>query len=307
MSILVCGSMAYDSILVFYDKFQNHLLANQLDNINVSFFAPDMRKEFGGCAGNIAYNLNLLGLAPYIVASVGRDFTPYAEHLDKLGISQVLIQVDNTHYTAQAMITSDQDNNQISTFHPGAMQTGHHNIIPDDNQGEPWQLALVGPDARESIMAHGKRLSELGVPFIFDPGQAMPILLKDDLLTLLRQANWLVCNEYEYELLQNKTGLSAQGLIEYVDAFIVTQAEKGSTVYTQDNIYQANTLAQTEVDPTGCGDAYRAGLIYGILNQLDWQQTAKIANCCAGVKLASLGGQNHQYNLAEILAMAKGD
>ncbi len=159
---------------------------------------------------------------------------------------------------------------------------------------------MIGPDARESILAHAKRLAELAIPFIFDPGQAMPILLKDDLLSILDKANWLVCNEYEYELLQNKTGLSAEALLSYVDAFIVTLAEKGSIIYSKENIYQAKVSTQVEVDPTGCGDAYRAGLIYGILNKLDWQKTAEFANACAGLKLASLGGQNHYFSVADI-------
>lgn len=300
MSILVCGSVAYDSLFVFYDKFKNHLLANQLDNINVSFFAPDMRREFGGCAGNIAYNLQMLDLSPYIVASVGNDFAPYAKHLDAEGISRALILQDDDLFTAQAMMTTDQDNNQIATFHPGAIQLAHHNVIPADNDGTPWQMALIGPDSREAILTHAKRLAELKVPFIFDPGQAMPILQKEDLLLLLDKASWLVCNEYEYELLQHKTGLTADLLMDYVDAFIVTLAEKGSMVYTRDNIYQATITEQVEVDPTGCGDAYRAGLIYGILHQLGWQKTADFANVCAGIKLASLGGQNHRFNVTEI-------
>ncbi len=295
MSALICGSMAYDTIMVFHDKFKHHILPEKTHMLNVSFLVPTMRREFGGCAGNIAYNLKLLGAQPLIMATVGHDFEPYTQWLNQHKIEQKFIQKLDNQFTGQAYITTDEDDNQITAFHPGAMNYSHLNSVPADKS---IQIGIVSPDGKDGMQLHAKEFSELDIPFIFDPGQGMPMFNGAELLTLIEQATWLTLNDYEAELMQEKTGLNLEQLAQKVEALIVTRGGDGSTIYTQDKKIQipAATVANL-ADPTGCGDAYRAGLLFGLMNKLDWEITGRIASLMGAIKIEHHGTQNHQFNL----------
>ncbi len=295
MSALICGSMAYDTIMVFHDKFKHHILPEKTHMLNVSFLVPTMRREFGGCAGNIAYNLKLLNAEPLIMATVGHDFEPYAQWLNQYKISSQFIRTVDNQYTGQAYITTDEDDNQITAFHPGAMNFSHLNSVPADAN---IRIGIVSPDGKEGMQLHAKQFSELKIPFIFDPGQGMPMFNGAELLTLVEQATWLTLNDYESELMQERTGLSLAQLAEKVDALIVTQGGEGSTIYTKGNEIKIPAApVENLADPTGCGDAYRAGLLYGLLNNLDWEITGRIASLMGAIKIEQHGTQNHTFNL----------
>ncbi len=297
MSVLITGSMAYDTIMVFKDRFKEHILPDQVHILNVAFLVPELRREFGGCAGNIAYNLKLLGGDPLIMATVGQDFAPYAKWLDECDIKQDEIWGIENAYTAQAFITTDLDDNQITAFHPGAMSFSHQNSIPVD---KGIQLGTVSPDGKEGMELHAKQFSEAGIPFIFDPGQGMPMFSGEELLAILKQARWVTLNDYEASLMKEKTSLSAQQLTEFVDAAIITRGGQGSDIYTKDGIVNIPAVtAKQVVDPTGCGDAYRAGLLYGMQNHLDWETTGRIASLIGAIKVASAGTQNHSFSMDE--------
>lgn len=298
MSILVCGSVAYDTIMVFQDYFKRHILPDQIHILNVSFFAPEMRREFGGCAGNIAYSLKLLGADPLIMATVGEDSGPYRERLTALGIdSRHLLGIPGA-YTAQCFITTDLDDNQITAFHPGAMMQSHCNRI-SDVQGAG--LAIVAPDGREGMMSHVDGLAAAEIPFVFDPGQAMPILSADDLHKAVNLARWCTVNDYEARLLCERCGLTLEQLAERLDALVVTYGAEGSRIYTRGTTIDVPAAqANAVVDPTGCGDAYRAGLLYGLENDWDIVRSARLASVLGAVKIAHRGGQNHRPDRAEI-------
>lgn len=291
MSALICGSMAFDTIMVFQDQFKNHILPDQVHILNVSFLVPEMRRNFGGCAGNIAYNLNLLGGDGLPMGTIGNDFGPYAEWLDQHGIRRDALREVNDSYTAQAYITTDQDDNQITAFHPGAMNFAHENKV-DDIAGVT--LGMVSPDGRQGMVEHAEQFAAAGIPFIFDPGQGMPMFDGDDLNRFVSQASWLAFNDYEAKLMQERTGKSPQQLAREVKAVIVTRGGKGSTIYTSGNEIDI-PLAPAEhlVDPTGCGDAYRGGLLYGLQNGLDWEVTGRIASLLGAIKIEHAGTQNH--------------
>jgi adenosine kinase len=291
MTALICGSFAYDSIMVFPDRFKNHILPDKIHMLNVSFMVPKMRREFGGCAGNIAYNLNLLGGDGLPMATVGRDFEPYANWMDQCGIKRKYIRVINEEYTAQAYITSDLDDNQITAFHPGAMMLAHENCVPAD---AGITLGIVSPDGREGMVEHAAQFREAGIPFIFDPGQGLPMFDGSDLRAFLDKATWLAVNDYEAQLVQERTGLSPHEMTELVDAVIITRGAKGSRIYTKGREIEIPP-AQVAVaaDPTGCGDAFRAGLLYGIMNGKDWETTGRIASLMGAIKIERHGTQNH--------------
>lgn len=296
MSALICGSMAYDTIMVFHDKFKHHILPEKTHMINVSFLVPTMRREFGGCAGNIAYNLKLLNEEPLIMATVGHDFEPYAQWLNQHKISQKFIQTLDNQFTGQAYITTDEEDNQITAFHPGAMNYSHLNSVPTDKN--TIQIGIVSPDGKEGMELHAKQFSELEIPFIFDPGQGMPMFNGTELLTLIEQATWLTLNDYEAELMQEKTGLNLAQLAKKVEAVCVTQGGEGSTIYTNGTQIKIPAATVSNLaDPTGCGDAYRAGLLYGLMNKLDWEITGRIASLIGAVKIEHHGTQNHWFNL----------
>lgn len=295
MRALICGSMAYDTIMVFHDKFKHHILPEKIHMLNVSFLVPVMRREFGGCAGNIAYNLNLMAEESLIMATVGHDFEPYAQWLNQQKLSSQFIRVLDDHYTGQAYITTDEDGNQITAFHPGAMSVSHLNDIP---QNENIQIGIISPDGKEGMQLHAKQFAELGIPFIFDPGQGMPMFDGNELLEMIDLATWLTLNDYEAELMKERTGLSLAELVQRVDALIITKGCDGSVIYTQGlEIVIPVAAVSTIADPTGCGDAYRAGLLYGLLNELDWEVTGRIASLMGAIKIEHHGTQNHRFTL----------
>ena len=298
MTALICGSMAYDTIMVFPDKFKHHILPEQVHILNVSFLVPELRREYGGCAGNIAYNLKLLGTEPLIMATVGKDFMPYSQWLAYCGISQDCIKVLGDRYTAQAYITTDLDDNQITAFHPGAMSFSHENLVPRDRG---IRLGLVSPDGKDGMIQHAAQFVEAGIPFIFDPGQGLPMFSGDELLELVQMARYVTVNDYEGQLLQQRTGRTIEELAKLVVAFVVTLGARGSRMYTNGRQIEIPCVKPEEiVDPTGCGDAFRAGLLYGISAGLDWELAGRLASLLGAIKIAKRGGQNHRFTRDEI-------
>jgi len=303
MRTLICGSIAYDTIMVFGDYFKNHILPDQIHILNVAFLVPDMRREFGGCAGNIAYTLKMLGGDPLIMATVGEDYQPYAYRLEKLRLSQAHVRQVAGTFTAQAFITTDLDDNQITAFHPGAMNSSHLNHVAD---ARDVGLGIVAPDGREGMLQHARELHQAGVPFIFDPGQGIPMFSGEELLNFISQADYVATNDYEAKMLQERTGRTVEELAKLVKAFLVTQGAQGSLVYSGGRTEAIPSVkAARVVDPTGCGDAYRAGLLYGIANDLDWPTTGRLASLLGSIKIAQRGPQNHKPARAEIIARYK--
>jgi len=309
MSTLICGSIAYDTIMVFRDRFQNHILPDKLHILNVAFLVPDMRREFGGCAGNIAYSLRMLGGDPLIMATVGDDHAPYSERLEKLGLTQRHVRRVSGTYTAQAFITTDIDDNQITAFHPGAMNHSHENRVTDalrnagDSGGRNHGVThgIVAPDGREGMLQHAREFHESGVPFIFDPGQGLPMFSGEELFDFVRKADYVTVNDYEAEMLQERTGETIESLAKLVQAFVVTLGARGAMVYTErGQIDIPSVKAAAIVDPTGCGDAFRAGLLYGLAAGMDWPTTGRLASLLGSMKIAHRGGQNHNYSRDEI-------
>jgi adenosine kinase len=303
MSALICGSFAFDTIMVFHDRFKNHILPEQVHILNVSFLVPDLRREFGGCAGNIAYNLHLLGGDGKPMGTVGNDFAPYAEWLTLQGVNHEHIKVIPDSYTAQAYITTDQDDNQITAFHPGAMNQSHENRVED---ASGVTLGMVSPDGRQGMIEHAEQFAAAGIPFIFDPGQGMPMFDGDDLLRFADQASYLAFNDYEAKLMEERTGKSPEQLAQQVEAVIVTRGAEGSQIFTRARRHDIPPApARALEDPTGCGDAYRAGLIYGLMNGLDWDLTGRIAGLMGAIKIEHQGTQNHRFTLEEFEARFK--
>jgi adenosine kinase len=293
---LICGSLAYDTIMVFGDRFANHILPDKIHMLSVSFLVPQLRREYGGCAGNIAYNLALLGDDGYPMATVGRDFGPYREWMKKSGVHADHVRVVDTEMTAQAFITTDLDDNQITAFHPGAMQHSHLNQVSD---ARGIALGIVAPDGREGMIRHAEQFAAAGIPFIFDPGQGLPMFGAEDLERFVSQATWVTLNEYEWQMVEQKTGWTADGLARRVQALIVTRGAAGSTIHTRDGAIEIPAApVRAVVDPTGCGDAYRAGLIHGLLHGLDWRATGHIASLLGAIKIESRGTQNHHFTRA---------
>ncbi len=295
MAILICGSFAYDTIMVFPDKFQNHILPEQVHILNVSFMVPQMRREFGGCAGNIAYSLRLLGGDPLPMGTVGEDFDTYAKWMDQCGVTRRHVKVIPGTYTAQAFITTDMEDNQITAFHPGAMSEAHRNKISEASNIE---LGIVSPDGRDGMIEHARDFAEENIPFIFDPGQGMPMFNGAELETFLEEASYLSVNDYEGRLFQDKTGKTLKQLAARVKALIVTKGGAGSEIHTGGEVLQIPAAKPEKlVDPTGCGDAYRAGLLYGIARGLDWETTGRIASLMGAAKIERHGTQNHRVTL----------
>ena len=297
-SALICGSVAYDTILVFPDRFKAHILPDKIHMLNVSFLVPDMRREFGGCAANIAYSLRLLGTSGIPMACAGEDFAPYRQRLKSLGISVEHIREIPKSFTAQAFITTDLDNNQITAFHPGAMQFAHQNRLSDVLT--PVALGIVAPDSRQAMIEHAAQFAAAKIPFIFDPGQGLPMFDGQELKTFIGQAHVVAVNDYEWQLMQQKTGFTVSDITSQVGALVVTHGAQGSDIHTKDRkLHIPCAKVKAEVDPTGCGDAYRAGLIHGLLRGLDWQTTGRVASLMGAIKIESRGPQNHQFTLAE--------
>ncbi|MFM2008463.1 MAG: hypothetical protein RIR02_413 [Pseudomonadota bacterium] len=298
MTSLICGSLAFDTIMSFGGRFSEALLADQLHKINVAFLVPGIRREFGGCAGNIAYNLKLLNGDPLIMATIGQDSAPYIERLDKLGISRRCVKMIDSSYTAQAFITTDVDSNQITAFHPGAMAMSHQIKVADAGK---VSLAIIAPDGRDGMVEHARDCAEANIPFIFDPGQGLPMFNGEELTHFIELATYVAVNDYEAELLTERTGLSLQQIAERVSALIVTRGEQGAEIFTSDGRLDIPVVKVANiVDPTGCGDAFRAGMLFGLTRDMDWMTIGRLSSLMGAIKIASQGGQNHAPTLAQI-------
>ena len=298
MTTLICGSVAYDNIMVFHDRFKNHILPEQIHILNVAFLVPEMRREFGGCAGNIAYSLKLLGGDPEIMATVGDDAGPYLARLDTLGLSRQHVRQIADCFTAQAFITTDLDDNQITAFHPGAMTYAHYNQIADAKNAT---LGIVAPDGRDGMLSHARNFSAAGIPFVFDPGQGLPMFSGDELMDFMKLADYACFNDYEAKMACDRTGRTLAQLAGEVSALIVTRGGEGSHIYADEQRYEIPCVkADPLIDPTGCGDAYRSGLLYGIANGWDWVKTGRLAAVMGAIKIEHRGGQNPHPSRSQI-------
>jgi adenosine kinase len=297
MTALICGSMAYDTVMMFEGRFRDHILADKLHVLNVSFLAPAMRRNFGGCAGNIAYNLKLLGGDGLIMATVGHDFGPYAEWLELCGLPRTHVRTVESEFTAQAYITTDLDNNQITAFHPGAMNHSHLNRVSDC---KGVKLGIVAPDGRDGMIAHAEQFATAALPFLFDPGQGLPMFGGEELRAFIERAAWVAVNDYEASLLSERTGWSLEQIAAKVRALIVTRGAEGSWIFSDAKRLEIPVAEAANIaDPTGCGDAYRAGLLYGLERGLDWPTTGRIAALLASIKIEHHGTQHHRVGLEE--------
>ena len=295
--VLICGSVAFDTIAVFEGRFKEHILPDRIHALSVSFLVPRMRREFGGCAGNIAYNLQLLGGKPIPVATVGEDASDYLQRFEQLGIDISLLQSLPGTLTAQCFITTDLDDNQISAFHPGAMERSAEN----DLTGRSAAWAIVAPDSKDGMVTHARRLRAQGTPFIFDLGQAMPLYDGKDILAMLALAQAMTVNDYEASIVEQRTGKSIEQLAQGLKAVVVTRGANGATLYTEGHQHHIDPVTPTGVvDPTGCGDAHRGGLLYGLTLGWSWQDACKLGNLMGSIKIASRGPQNHAPSRAEI-------
>lgn len=299
MAALICGSVAYDTVMVFEGHFKDHILADRIHMLNVAFLVPGLRRNFGGCAGNIAYNLKLLGGEGKVMATVGTDFGPYRAWMQNCGLSLDHIRQLEDEYTAQAYITTDADNNQITAFHPGAMNHAHVNHVPK-NAG--IDLGIVAPESHLGMLEHAAQFAAAGIPFIFDPGQAMTLLGPDYLRTLIGQSRWVAVNDYEASLLVERTGWSLGEIAAKVAALIVTRGAAGSQIHVDGNMIEIPAVAPEKIaDPTGCGDAYRGGLLFGLQRGLDWETTGRIASLMGSIKIVQHGTQNHRFSREEFV------
>ncbi|TAK53126.1 MAG: carbohydrate kinase family protein [Betaproteobacteria bacterium] len=300
MRTLITGSIAYDTIMVFPDRFRNHLLADQLHILNVCFLTPEMRREYGGTAGNIAYNLKLLGGEPLLMATVGEDIQPYLERLERLGIGQEHLMRVPGQFTAQAFITTDLDDNQITAFHPGAMNFSHLNHITPRLGA---RLAIVGPDGKHGMLQHARECARHGVPFLFDPGQGLPMFSREELLEMVQLADYLAVNDYEGKLLEDRTGRTLAELARELKALVATLGAQGSVILAGGERHEIPCVpAEAVLDPTGCGDAYRAGLLYGLARGWDWPSAGRLAAVLGAAKIAQRGAQNHLFTREDIEA-----
>ena len=296
--ILICGSIAFDTIMVFNDRFRNHILPDKVHMLNVAFTVLEMRREFGGCAGNIGYNLQLLEGAPVMMATIGDDGQPYRDRLQTLGLEATHVRTMPGTYTAQAFITTDLDDNQITAFHPGAMGLSHSIDIAETRD---IALGIIAPDGRDGMLAHARQMHEAGIPFVFDPGQAMPLFDRDELRMFIGYADYVAVNDYEGQLLQERSGRTEQQIAQSVKAMIVTKGSDGSEIIANgETLTIPSVWPEREEDPTGCGDAYRAGLLYGIAHGWNWQKTGRLASLLGSIKIAARGGQNHTFDRASL-------
>jgi adenosine kinase len=297
MAALICGSLAYDTVMVYPGRFRDHILPDKIHLLNVSFVVPTLRRCFGGCAGNIAYNLRLLGTEGHAMGTVGHDFGPYREWMERNGMSLRFVQVMEEEYTAQAYITTDLDDNQLTAFHPGAMTHSWRQAVPPDGG---ITIGVLAPDGREGMISHADQFARAGIPFVFDPGQAMTLFGGEELATFIDQATWVTVNDYEATLLQERTGLSTGELAARVAAYVVTRGAEGSVVHAAGRCVEIPAVrAAAVVDPTGCGDAYRAGLVYGLMRGIDWETTGRVASLMGAIKIATVGTQHHRFTMDE--------
>ena len=291
MRTLICGSLAFDTIMVFPDRFARHILPEQTHMLSVAFQVSDMRREWGGCAGNIAYNLQGLQGEPVVMGTIGHDGAGYVERLRGLGIAGDGVRTIDDAFTAQAFIITDLDDNQITAFHPGAMNSSHHNRVGDV---AGIGLGIVAPDGKEGMQSHAAQFAAAGIPFVFDPGQGLPLFTGDELMEMIGQASYVTVNDYEAKLLSERTGWSIADIAERVQAMVVTLGAEGSVIHADGATYAIPAARpRAVVDPTGCGDAYRAGLLFGLAAGWDWERTGYLASVLGSIKIESRGGQNH--------------
>ena len=292
MAALVCGSLAYDSIANFGGRFAEQILPNQLHVLNVSFLVPTLRREFGGCAGNIAYNLAALGGEPVVVAALGLDGDDYRARLQSWGATTAHVRTVTESYTAQAFIITDNDNNQITAFHPGAMQWAHETAVPSD---AALKIGIIAPDGRTAMLEHASQLAAAKIPFIFDPGQGLPMFDGDELRAFVDRASWVAVNDYEAQMLVERTGRSIEQMSRsHLRGIVVTLGAHGCELWQQGvRTAIAGVVATEVVDPTGCGDAFRAALLYGLERGWSLADCARLGNRLGALKIASRGGQNH--------------
>ena len=296
MAALICGSLAFDNIMTFDGRFADQILPDQLHILNVSFLVPTLRRDFGGCAGNIAYSLKLLGGDAQPMAMVGSDGADYVQRFKDLGIETRHVgQLQNTH-TAQCMIMTDRDNNQITAFHPGAMMQAHENQITADMADEV-KVGIVAPDGRQAMVEHAAQFKAAGIPFVFDPGQGLPMFNGDELKTFIAQADWVAVNDYEGKMLSERTGLSFEQISQQVRGLIVTLGAEGCEVWEQGKkTMVAPVKPEAVVDPTGCGDAWRGAFLFGLECGWDLVRCAELGNRMGALKIAHRGPQNYQLN-----------
>ncbi len=293
MSILICGSLAFDTIMTFEGRFAEQILPSQLHILNVSFLVPALRREYGGCAGNIAYGLRQLGDRAVPLAALGNDGQDYLERLDAIGVDTRFVGQVPDHYTAQAMIMTDLDNNQITAFHPGAMSLAHAHPVPAE---EAIRIAIISPDGRDAMLSHAEQLHQAGIPFVFDPGQGLPMFNGEELSRFISMASWVTVNDYEGRMLCDRTGLSLEAIAAQVKGLVVTLAEQGCDVWEGgQRTLVPGVKASEVVDPTGCGDAFRAALLHGLAQDWSLVRCAELGNRMGATKIASRGGQNYRF------------
>jgi len=297
VAALICGSLAFDTVMVYPGRFRDHILPDQIHLLNVSFMVPTLRRYFGGCAGNIAYNLRLLETPGHAMGAVGHDFGPYRQWMNENGMSLAYVREIEGEYTAQAYITTDLDANQLTAFHPGAMNHSWRLEVPADGG---ITIGVLAPDGRDGMIAHAQQFAAAGIPFVFDPGQAMTLFDGGELETFVGQASWVTVNDYEAQLLQERTGLSAAEIAARVKAYVITHGGQGSVVHAGGRSIEIPAVPVGEVvDPTGCGDAYRAGLLYGLMRHIDWETTGRVASLMGALKIAVVGTQHHRFTMDE--------
>jgi len=297
MRALICGSVAFDTIMNFDGHLRDQILPDRIHMLNVSFLVPQLRREYGGCAGNIAYNMRFLGDVGVPMATVGADAERYLDWMRGHGIPTDGVNVIGDAFTAQAFITTDKDDNQITAFHPGAMNSAHLNSIASASD---IALGVIAPDGREGMLRHAEQFAAAGIPFLFDPGQGLPMFSGEELRAFIKRATWVAVNDYEWHMLNERTGFNESEIASQVRALIVTRGAEGSTIYASDERFVIPAAkAHRVVDPTGCGDAYRAGLLHGLLNGLDWPSTGRIASLMGAIKIEVRGTQNHRFTRSE--------
>ena len=291
MAAVICGSLAFDTIMSFEGRFAEQILPDQLHILNVSFLVPALRRDFGGCAGNIAYSLKLLGGEPLPMATLGSDGASYLRRLRELGISTEFVREIADSYTAQAMIMTDRDNNQITAFHPGAMMQAHSTqVVPHPDV----RLGIISPDGRDAMLQHAAQFNALGIPFVFDPGQGLPMFNGAELAQFITQATWVTVNDYEGKMLSERTGWSSAEISRRVQGLVVTQGAMGCEVWVDGEVSQLPGVVPTQVvDPTGCGDAWRGALLYGLEQGWSLARCAELGNRVGAIKVAQRGPQNY--------------
>ncbi|MBN9373363.1 MAG: sugar kinase [Hydrogenophaga sp. SCN 70-13] len=296
MPILVCGSLAFDTIMTFEGRFADQILPDQLHILNVSFLVPGLRRDFGGCAGNIAYGLRQLGAEVAPLAALGSDGADYLARMRELGVDTTHVSTVADAYTAQAMIMTDRDNNQITAFHPGAMSFAHDTPVP---ARQDLALGIIAPDGREAMLSHAAQLKAAGVPFVFDPGQGLPMFNGEELLRFIDQASWVAVNDYEGRMLCDRTGLSLADISQRVRGLVVTLADQGCDVWEGGVATRVpGVKAEAVVDPTGCGDAFRAALLHGLSQGWPLARCAELGNRLGALKIAVRGPQNYTVDAA---------